>query len=70
MTYLDKTKITFHTGSAYEENGINKKPFATLIIAEIFNKETIDAICKLMRAEMNEMGDSCNIKIQSEDWDC
>jgi hypothetical protein len=68
--FVDKVKITFHHGSSYAPEGITKKPFATLVINEIVNRELIDKICQLVRDDMNEMGDFCNIKIQSEDWDC
>ena len=70
IMFVDKVKITFHHGSSYTPEGITKKPFATLVINEIVNRELIDKICQLVRADMNEMGDFCNIKIQSEDWDC
>jgi hypothetical protein len=70
MTYLDKTKITFHSGCAFSKEGIEKKPFATLTFNEITNRDLIDAVCELIKSKINAEGDFCNIKIQSEDWDC
>ena len=70
MKYLDKTQITFHHGCAFDSEGINKKPFATFIITDIVQRELIDKICDVMKEYHDNLGEFCNIKIQSEDWDC
>lgn len=67
--HYDKTTVTFHHGCGFAPEGIDKKPFATLVVNDIVPRELIDKICDVMREYHNEIGDFCNIKIQSEDWD-
>lgn len=68
--HLDKTRVTFHHGCGFAPEGIDEKPFATLVVADIVPRELIDKICDVMREYHNEIGEFCNVKIQSEDWDC
>jgi hypothetical protein len=70
MKYVDKTKVTFHHGCGFDSEGIDKKPFATFIITDIVQRELIDKICDVMKEYHDSVGEFCNIKIQSEDWDC
>lgn len=70
MKYVDKTRVTFHHGCGFDAQGIDKKPFATFIITDIVQRELIDKICDLMKEYHDTVGEFCNIKIQSEDWDC
>ena len=67
---LDNVTVTFHYGSGFELDGFSKKPFAKLQIDSPISRELIDQICKLVRDNVNQMGECCSIKIQSESWDC
>ena len=69
--FYDKTKITFHRGNAFSPEGVDKAPFATFIINDLITQELIQALCSLMREHVNETHmDCCNIKLNTEDWDC
>lgn len=68
--YIDRVKITFHNGCGFGPEGITKKPFATFVINDIVPRELIDKICGAMKEHYNQTGEFCNVKIQSEDWDC
>jgi hypothetical protein len=69
-TFYDKTRITFHRGNAYDETGIEKKPFATIVISDLVNAETIEGLCALVRDHVHLMhADFCNVKISTEQWD-
>lgn len=70
MNYFSKINATFHEGSGFNDDGIEKKPFAKITIDQIVSRDLVDKICELMRDEMHDMGQSCTIKIQSEYWDC
>jgi len=70
MTYYDKTRVTFHGGSAFEVNGMDAEPFATFTFNTIVERNFIDAICVLVREHIHTSnGEPCNIKISTEDWD-
>ena len=68
--HYDKTRVSFHHGCVFCPEGIDKKPFATLVVDDIVPRELIDKICDIMREHHNGIGEFCNVKIQSEDWDC
>ena len=71
MTHYDKTLVTFHSGNAFEVNGMEAEPFATFTCTTIVDRELIEAICNLVRKHVNETQmDFCNIKLTTEDWDC
>jgi hypothetical protein len=70
MEHYDKTRITFHRGSAFTPEGVNKKPFATFVINDLVERELIEGLCALMREHVNKThADFCNIKLSTEDWD-
>jgi len=71
MTILNKTRVTFHYGNAFSNEGLDKTPFAVFKYDGITDRELIDKICELVRTHVNEKeGDFCNIKLTTEDWDC
>ena len=70
-THYDRTRVTFHRGNAFDVDGVATKPFATLIVNDLVERELIDTICTLIRTHVNETHkDLCNIKLSTEDWDC
>jgi hypothetical protein len=71
MTFLNNTRVSFHNGNAFTNEGIDKTPFAVFTYAGIVDRALIDKICKLVRKHVNENeGDFCNVKISAQDWDC
>ena len=70
-THYDRTIVTFHSGNAFEVDGITPEPFATFTCNSLIERELIDTICDLVRKHVNETHmDFCNIKLSTEDWDC
>ena len=70
MTFYEKTRITFHRGSAYGPEGLDKIPFAVFTITDLVESELIDAVCTLVRDHTHKMhADFCNVKISTEQWD-
>jgi hypothetical protein len=70
MTHYDRTKITFHSGNAFEAEGITPEPFATFTCNSLIERKLIDSICRLVRDHVNKAhADFCNIKLSTEDWD-
>jgi hypothetical protein len=71
MTILNKTRVSFHYGNAFSNEGIDKKPFAVFTYDGIVDRELIDKVCELVREHTNEHeGDFCNFKISTQNWDC
>ena len=71
MKFINNTKMTFHSGNAFELAGIDPEPFATFTHAGIVDRVLIDKIARVMREHVNKHDkDFCNIKISTEDWDC
>ena len=69
--FYDKTIVTFHTGNAFEADGVTPEPFATFTCNCLIDRKLIDGISKLIRKHMNDTHkDFCNIKLSTEDWDC
>jgi len=64
--YLDKTIIKFYHGSAFDNEGIDKVPFAVFKCNEIISQNLINSICDLVKSDVNDSGEICNYKIQSE----
>jgi hypothetical protein len=70
MEYSNKTRITFHRGSAFAAEGITPEPFATFLINDLVNAELIEGLCALVREHVHTLhADFCNIKLTTEDWD-
>ena len=68
--FYDKTIVTFHTGNAFEADGVTPEPFATFTCNCLIDRKLIDGISKLIRKHMNDTHkDFCNIKLSTEDWD-
>jgi hypothetical protein len=71
MSFVNKTRVSFHSGNAFANEGIDKKPFAVFTYDGIVDRVLIDKICELVRDHTNEHdGDFCNVKISMQDWDC
>jgi hypothetical protein len=71
MKFINNTKMTFHSGNAFEAAGIDPEPFATFTHAGIVDRVLIDKIARVVRDHVNRHDkDFCNIKISTEDWDC
>jgi hypothetical protein len=69
--FYDRTIVTFHSGNAFEAEGITPEPFATFTCNSLIERKLIDSICKLVRDHVNKTHmDFCNIKLSTEDWDC
>lgn len=71
MTHYDKTRVTFHSGNAFQVDGMEVEPFATFTCDIIVDSKLIDSICALVREHIHTAnGEFCNIKVSTEDWDC
>jgi hypothetical protein len=69
MKHYDKTRVTFHGGYGFNEEGIDKKPFATFTATTLISAEAVDKIIAVMREYCGTNGECCNVKLSAEDWD-